>query len=427
MPDRDSLRKISQDHLLTLYEITQIINSSLEFDAVLQNVMDSVMQITRAQRGFLMVADDMGQLSIRVARSPEGENLAPSEAYSTTAVNLVLESREAMLTNNTQIDPQLSKSASVMLQGLRAILCAPMLLKEKLVGVVYVDTSLRAGTFVESDLHLLKAVSGQAAIAIENARLYHLAVEKGRLERELQMARQIQLSLLPRVMPEMPGYEVAANWWSAREVAGDFYDVFLTDSETLFAVVADVSDKGAAAALGMASTRSMIRAYAFAGHSPQQALEETNDLLVHDNDSGMFVTAYCSQFSPDGHSIHVNAGHNPPAVYRRRTGSVEFMKRGGRALGWFRNNPLRTDELQLEAGDVMVLFTDGITELENAAGEEFGEARLAEMIARHAHQTAAEILAAIDAAVDAHGMDATQTFERDDLTLCVLRYTGNSS
>ena len=130
------------------------------------------------------------------------------------------------------------------MKGLRAILCAPMLVKDRLVGVVYVDTSIRTGSFKESDLFLLSAVAGQAAVAIENARLYRVAVEKGRMERELQMAREIQELLLPRRMPQLPGYEIAARWQSAREVAGDFYDVFALSDDYVGLVIADVSDKG---------------------------------------------------------------------------------------------------------------------------------------------------------------------------------------
>ena len=169
--------------------------------------------------------------------------------YSTTIVNQVVETHQPLLTNNAQFDTRYKAGQSIIMKGLRAILCAPMLVKDRLVGVVYVDTSIRTGTFKESDLFLLSAVAGQAAIAIENARLYGVAVEKGRMERELQMARDIQQSLLPRRMPQLPGYEIAARWQSAREVAGDFYDVFALPDDTLGLVIADVSDKGAPAAL----------------------------------------------------------------------------------------------------------------------------------------------------------------------------------
>ncbi|MCK6580157.1 MAG: SpoIIE family protein phosphatase [Anaerolineae bacterium] len=420
MVRQDSLRKIDHEHLLTLYDITEMINSSLDFEQVLHNVMDAVMQVMRAQRGFLMVVDEAsGVLEVKVARSPEGENLAPYEAYSTTVVNQVLASRQPLLTNNAQVDPQFSMANSVMLNKLRAILCAPMLLMDRLIGVIYVDSSIRARVFGDSDVHLINAVAGQAAIAIENARLYLMAVEKGRLERELQMAREMQMSLLPRTMPRLPGYEIAASWQSAREMAGDFYDGFLIDSETMGVVIADVSDKGAAAALCMASTRSMIRMDAFGGSTPSAVLRRTNDLLVQDIPSGMFVTAYYSAFKIDGTAVHVNAGHNPPLVYRRRTGAIEAMPRGGRALGWFVDNPVHETRMQLEPGDVIVYYTDGIIEAEGDADHHFGEARLAETILRSIEGSAEEIIRAVGAALDEHCYgDELQ----DDRTICVVRY-----
>ena len=127
------------------------------------------------------------------------------DAYSTTIVNQVVETRQALLTNNAQYDDRYKAGQSIILRGLRAILCAPMLTKERLVGVVYVDTSMRSGMFSEADRELLMAVAGQAAIAIENARLYGVAVEKGRLERELQVAREMQEALIPGQLPDYPG------------------------------------------------------------------------------------------------------------------------------------------------------------------------------------------------------------------------------
>ena len=419
MLDQPNLNKIDQEHLLMLYEITRTMNSSLDFAEVLDIVMDSMMQITKAQRGFLMVADDNGHLRIQVARSNEGD--PAEETFSTTIVNQVVETHQPLLTNNAQFDTRYKAGQSIIMKGLRAILCAPMLVKDRLVGVVYVDTSIRTGSFKESDLFLLSAVAGQAAIAIENARLYGVAVEKGRMERELQMTRAIQQSLLPRRMPQLPGYEIAVRWQSAREVAGDFYDVFALPDDTLGLVIADVSDKGAPAALFMASARGMIRSHALAGFSPYETLARTNDMLVADSSDGTFVTAYYTLFQLDGAAIHVNAGHNPPALYRCAQNEVSFMPRGGRALGWFVNNPLKPIELTLEPGDAIVYYTDGLTDAENSAGENYGEDRLAKAICDCGRQSATQILDYLVNEVECFCGDVPAF---DDLTLCVAHYTG---
>jgi sigma-B regulation protein RsbU (phosphoserine phosphatase) len=222
-------------------------------------------------------------------------------------------------------------------------------------------------------------------------------------------------------MPELPGYEMAAFWQSAREVAGDFYDLFPLSGDSVGLVIADVSDKGAPAALFMASARSMIRSHALAGYSPLDTLLRTNEMIVDDASDGTFVTVYYSLFRVGGASVHINGGHNPPLIYHRSRDQVSFLPRGGRALGWFREIPLRPDELTLEPGDLIVYYTDGLTDAENAAGENFGEARLAHAITECSRQSAAQILAYIVHEVETFCGDVPAF---DDLTLCAVRYTG---
>lgn len=423
MTEQSALEKIGAEHLLTLYEITRTMNTSLDFDEVSAVVMDAMMQVTRAQRGFLMITEDgtVGALRVKVARDMDGENLEDADAYSTTIVNRVVETRQPMLTNNAQFDERYKPGHSIITRGLRAILCAPMVVKDRLVGAVYVDTSLRAGNFTESDLQLLSAVAGQAGTAVENARLYRVAVEKGRMERELQMAREIQESLLPDHMPHMTGYDMAARWRSAREVAGDFYDVFALGHDTFGLVVADVSDKGAPAALFMAVARSMIRTHAHGGLSPLETMARTNDLILEDSRSGMFVTVYYTLFERDGVSRHVNGGHNPPILYRHRERRASVLPRGGRALGWFPDNPLQETTVQLEPGDIIIFYTDGLTEAENTHQDYFGENRLAQAVLEAADRPAAQLLQHIIDRVDQFS-EGIPPF--DDLTLCVVRYTG---
>lgn len=418
MTDQSAPQNLSPEHLLTLYEITRTMNSTLDFAEVLNNVMDSVMQVTKAQRGFLMIADEeTKELRTQVHK---GEGLE-EEGYSTTIVNQVVTTQQPLLTNNAQFDTRFQAGQSIIMRGLRAILCAPMMVKERLVGIVYVDSSMRSRNFSASDRDLLNLVAGQAAIAIENARLYTVAVEKGRIERELQMASEIQQGLLPQQMPRSTGYEIAAIWQPAREVAGDFYDAFSLGDHQLGVVIADVSDKGAPAALFMAVARTMIRSHAHLGLTPVEVLARTNDLILEDAQSGMFVTTYHSHFFRDGRSLHVNAGHNPPLFYRHTTGGLDYMPRGGRAIGWFPDNPLQEVQLQLEVGDVIVYYTDGLTEAENPYGDYYGEARLAQIVAHRGDDTAEGILAAIMEDVSAFA-EGTPPF--DDLTIMVLRYVG---
>lgn len=424
MAEQPALNRFSAEHLLALLEIARTLNSSLDFDEVLNQAMDSVMRITHAERGVLMIADDLtGALLIRVVRGLDGAAPEADKAYSSTIVNQVIETRETLLTNNAMLDARYTPGQSIIVRGLRAILCAPMIIKDRLVGLVYVDSSMRTGMFSEADRDLLTAIASQAGIAIENARLYAVAVEKGRLERELQMAREIQEALLPRELPDLPGYEVAAVWQAAREMAGDFYDVFLLADGAFGVVVADVSDKGAPAALFMAAARSFIRGQAFGGHTPRETLALANDLMVEDAESGMFVTAYHTVFFPDGRCLNVNAGHNPPVLYRSTDYTTTTLPLGGRAMGWFKENPLTEISLTLTPGDMLVYFTDGLIEAENRSGDGFGVDRLSrcvrEMAGHSAHEVLQHIIAQVMAFCEGRAL-------LDDLTVVIVRFTGKT-
>lgn len=422
MVDHEISDNLTPEHLRTLYRVSGWINSTLDFDEALDNAMDAIMQVTKAQRGFIMIHnEDASTFEVLVARGIDGETIE-SEGYSTTVVNEVADTRTPLITNNAQFDTRLNAGQSIIMRGLRAILCSPMLVQDRLIGVVYVDTAMKSGIFRPDDLSLVEAVSGLAARAIENARLYLVAREKGRLEQELQMAREIQRNLLPDEMPPSKSYDIAPHWEAAREVAGDFYDAFDLADGSIGAVIADVSDKGAPAALFMAVARTLIRSHAHAGLSSVDTVQRTNDLLLDDADqSGMFVTLYYSRLLGDGRSIHVNGGHNPPLVYRHADGSVEYMPIGGRALGWFPDIPLEGTKLQLNPGDVIVYYTDGLTEAENPQGDDYGEARLADIVARVAENDAATIRDLILEDVDTFCAGQPPF---DDLTMLVVRYLG---
>ncbi|MEM9955693.1 MAG: GAF domain-containing SpoIIE family protein phosphatase [Chloroflexota bacterium] len=413
---------LKPEHLVALYQVSTWINSTLDFDDALDNAMTAIMEVTKAQRGFLMSIDeDTGDMQVLVAQAKEGQKVEPEE-YSTTIVGEVVKTRKPLLTNNAQFDERFSAGQSIIMRGLRAILAAPMLVQDRLIGVVYVDTSMKAGVFRPDDLSLLQAVSGLAARAIENARLYAVALEKGRLEHELSMAHDIQQNLLPPSMPASPKYDIAPYWEAAREVAGDFYDAFTLEDGSIGTVMADVSDKGAPAALFMAVARTLLRSHAHAGMTPIETMSRTNDLLLQDaENSGMFVTMYYSRFDASGYSQHVNGGHNPPILYKHSTGEVNLLPIGGRALGWFPNNPFKELTINLDPGDAIVYYTDGLTEAENPRAEPYGEERLMSVVAQIGDKTSAELMDMI--------LDDVEKFAEgnppfDDMTMLVVRYNG---
>jgi serine phosphatase RsbU (regulator of sigma subunit) len=328
-----------------------------------------------------------------------------------------------MLTGDAQMDDRLSLRKSVISLGLRSILCVPLTVKERVSGVIYVDNRLQAGLFGPKDLDLLVAIAASAAIAIENARLYEVAVEKGRLEREMQVAHEVQASLLPHQTPEIDGWEFAARWRPALEVAGDYYDFFLCPNGRQGMVMADVSGKGMPAALFMALTRSTVRASLGQAPRPEDGVKHANRVLSDDSTDAMFVTLFYGRLDPEtGEMVYVNAGHNPALVCRPREGGPpEQLRPTGMALGILPDAPLEQRSVHLQPGDFVVLYTDGVTEAIDTQRQQFGIDRLAHVLEGQAGRTAAEVLAAIEDALDVFTGAAPQS---DDIAILIAGRLG---
>lgn len=408
------------DHLATLYRISQAFSSSLDLDEVLDRVMDEVIATTRAERGFLMLREPSGALAFRVARGMDQQGIdAPEFQVSRSVVERVAANGQPTLTSDAQTDSWLGGRTSVRILGLRAILCVPLQLKGSTIGVIYVDNRLQVGVFSPQDLELLAGMAASAAIAIENARLYAIAVDRGRLERELQMAREVQANLIPRQTPTLPGWEFAAAWRPAREVSGDFYDFVPLDGGRLGLVVADVTDKGMPAALFMANTRSVVRASIISRPTAADALTAANRLVCADSGNGMFVTLCYAEIGPEsGQAIWVNAGHNPPLLYRAHGQGFSELGRHGLPLGIDGDATYGQGTVSLETGDFVVLYTDGLTEGCDSAGEEFGVARARTAVLPLAASAAGEILTGL---LEAHAAFLGATAPSDDVTVVVLR------
>jgi sigma-B regulation protein RsbU (phosphoserine phosphatase) len=265
----------------------------------------------------------------------------------------------------------------------------------------------------------LSAIASSAAIAIENARLYQVAVEKGRMERELQVARELQSSLIPRETPQLAGWDFAALWQPAREVSGDFYDFPPDRAGHLGIVIADVSDKGMPAALFMALARSTVRASVAQAPSPADAITQANYLVCSDAANGMFISLFYGQLDPEtGQMTYVNAGHNPPLLYRATDGTLTELARTGILLGVDESVTFEQRMLQLNAGDFVLLYTDGVTEAIDAQTNEFGRERLQRLLLDQHGAGAAQIIAGLAEAITGF---VGATPQSDDITVVMVK------
>jgi sigma-B regulation protein RsbU (phosphoserine phosphatase) len=408
------------DRLTLLWKISQLFSSTLDLEKVLNLVIDQVIEALNAERGIVLLFDDEGSLQVRVARGIDRQTLeSPEFDFSRSIVTRVAQEGQPLLTSDAQDESWLSNHDSVVALGLRSVLCVPLRVKGQLIGVIYVDNRLRSGLFMPADLELLTTIAGSAANAIENARLYLIAVEKGRIERELEMARALQASFIPQELPALPGWDIAACWYPAREVSGDYYDFPQAIPGQLGVVIADVSDKGLGSALFMTLTRTIVRASVEGSSSPATAIAQANRLICADATDGMFVTLCYAAVEPvSGIVTYVNAGHNPPLLFRAEESEAVALSRTGILLGIDPTASFQQDSVQLASGDLLLLYTDGITDAQNAAFDMFGEQRLREVITAHRHETAEALLRAIMAAI--HDFAGTAP-PFDDITAVLLR------
>jgi len=310
--------------------------------------------------------------------------------------------------------------------GLQAPLAWSLVAKGEIVGVMVIDGGAQALTGGTRRSNILMGIASQTAMAIANAQLAEEAVARQRLEQELQVARKIQVSFLPEQCPSLPGWQIAASWRSARQVGGDFYDFIDVRDGTnrLGIAIADVADKGVPAALFMALSRTLLRAAAIGGRAASEALARANDLILNDVRSDLFVTIfYMVLDARSGQVGFANAGHNPPLLVRAANRVTQYLDRHGMALGVVPGIELEEQLLQIDDGDALVLYTDGVTEALNDADEEFGLERLERCIISQMGGTADDIAAAINVALREHVGDEPPF---DDITLVVLKRTADS-
>jgi sigma-B regulation protein RsbU (phosphoserine phosphatase) len=411
--ERDDLRK--------LLEITKRLNQVHDLRRLLETIIDAAIELLAAERGFLILVPD-GQLKIEIARD-NGEQtiLDPTALVSTQVCRQVLEGRAAVLTTNAQQDDRFGRYKSVVGLNLRSILCVPFRIKSEIFGVVYLDAA-QVGAFSERDTELLEAFSDQAALAIENARLFKADRQRERMDQELRIASQIQKKLLPRELPNIPGLDACGSMHAAKEVGGDYYDFVPTaDGNGLFVCIGDVSGKGVPAGLVMASARSAMRTLIERTDSTREIVLSLNRLLVEDLDQEMFLSFVLMRFdAPSGRIDFTGAGHEHIVIWREATRTIETRRTGGMVLGLSRDmdKEFKEECLTLALGDAVLLYTDGVTEGINEQREQYGLERLIDAATRFGHLSARVCLQSILSEVLRWKGRASQ---RDDISLVVLK------
>ena len=413
------------DKLRMLLDITQKISRSLDLQEVLNQVMDTLDSLIPYDAAGIFVLQCVDPELV-----PEGEEPCTFKAEAVRGYDidelsdLHLKLGEGFIgsvavSGAPIISPDVRKD-SVYINArdrTRSEMVAPIISNDEVIGVFDLESD-ELNAYSSDDLEVLMLLASQVAIIIEKVMLHEQLIEKKRLQGQLEVARQVQLELLPGKDPELPGYDISAYNFPTEEVSGDYYDWVRIHDDELGIVIADVSGKGVPAAILMAFLRSSLRAATHIGYATNVSLAKVNYLLWESIERNQFVTAFHGILDASNRTLsYSNAGHNPPLLLKAN-GESRYVGDGEQPLGMFPETRYHQYQMSLEPGDVLVLYTDGVTEAENPAGEEFGRERLAQAVKQHSDLPARELIASLQMAVLEWTANAGAT---DDVTFFVIK------
>jgi sigma-B regulation protein RsbU (phosphoserine phosphatase) len=393
--------------LENLYDVGLAVAGTLDLDRLAEEILLRALSLLDARRGALYILKD-GRYRLERTFGGEAGRWYPAEGPELAV----------FLAGDGEGPPEL-------LPGVRYLLGVPILFENSPRGMLVVgdkESRRGVGPFLPGDRRTLGLFANQAAIALENARLHLRALEQERLESEMHLAAEIQRQILPKGAPQVPGYQLAGWNRPARQVGGDYYDMFPTRSGRMGLVVGDVSGKGIPAALMVSTLHSALRLLLDQSGIGPPLVEKLNKHILESSMPNKFITMFLAELDPEtGHLLYANAGHNP-GLLLRSNGQVEELGSGGVPLGLLPGSRYQAREVVLEPGDLLCLYSDGITEAESVEEEEFGTERLCDVLRAHRGELGIQaVLDAIRVSVEEFTRGQPQG---DDQTLLVVRREG---
>jgi predicted ATPase/serine phosphatase RsbU (regulator of sigma subunit) len=418
--------------LASVLKSIQAMSSDIVLDNLLDNLLNITIENAGAQRGLLILESD-GQLMVAAemsvdSRGPAVRRMMPldgSTVLSRAIVNYVARTGEPVVLDDAAGQGRFTNTPYVLQNRPKSVLCMPLTTKEKMAGVLYLENNLAAGVFTPAHLEVLKVLSTQAAISLENARLYEkLADYSHSLEKiiaALNLAQEVQQNLLPQRPPGLEKIDVAGRSLYCDETGGDYFDFIQLSGSRLGVVIGDVTGHGVSAALLMASVRGFLRARAGMADSAAEIIGGVNRLTSVDTaETGQFMTLFYLVVDHRNYNVNwVRAGHDPALLYCPKTDRFEELSGGGLALGVEEDWEFEDFNRTVKPGQILLLTTDGIFEAHNTAGEMFGKDRFKAVVRQNASLEAEGLRKAVFEAVAEFRGDEPQ---EDDITLVILRF-----
>jgi serine phosphatase RsbU (regulator of sigma subunit) len=410
--DETERRALEKEVLL---EISRALATPLDLDEVMEAIFTALRQVVRYDAAAIYLVNRSTQALELVSEIgyPDGSEDAFRLQVGQGIVGWVAKTGEPVIVPDVKQDSRYVAARAAT----RSELAAPLRIEGRTLGVFNLECDAE-DAYHEGHLELVAAFAAQAAVTIERARLARELLDRRHLEKELAIARDIQLSFLPKSAPEIAGFDVAGTMLPHAEVGGDYFDFIAVSETRLGLAIADVSGKGIPAALIMAGFRMSLLAEIRNEFAIRAVMRKVNSLLYESTDRGKFVTAFYGVLDFRNRAlIFSNAGHNPPILFRA-DGRIEYLTDGGVALGVLPDAQYEERPVAVRPGDVLVLYTDGVTEAEDSTGAQFGRRRLEECVARLVGSGAQAI---VDGVVEQVRAFAGARGSTDDLTLVVLK------
>ena len=410
----EELRRAA-DQLRVLVDVHQALADAMTIEDLLEGVLDRVFVHLRPQHGAIFLLRD-GELVRTASRSMEAT--ADEFPESQSLAGEVIGKRLAAVVYDTTTDARFLEAKSLIGAGVRSLVAAPLLTRDRALGMIVLSSGLVEREFREPDMELLVVVASAIGLRMRNIALAEEAAERQRFERDVALARRIQVNFLPPETPRISGVEIYGGNIPSRGVSGDYYQVVeRKDHGDLAVIIADVSGKGIAASLLTGYVDALCLAYLGEGHPPEEVFNRVSPQMNAKTPPESFATAFLGLIEPTGRLVFASAGHDPVALIRS-SGEIEWLMPTGMPLGLMPDATYTAADAALETGDTMVLYTDGITEAANPEEEEFGRERLGECCVEHRTLPVDDLAHAIYDSVEAFARGVPY---HDDRTLVILR------
>jgi sigma-B regulation protein RsbU (phosphoserine phosphatase) len=414
-------RALSSERESLLLRLIARINSTLDTESLLATIMQAAEDVMGAQASSLFLLDrETQELLVALPTGPVraeilGRRIPPGQGF----CGWVASHGEPLIVHGVQKDPRFFGDLAKRFHTVDLI-CVPLRNPGgEVLGVLEAINRRDGSVFTDADLPLFSALANHVAIALEKARLQREQVEKERLEQQLTWAKQIQQGFMRKEMPGYRGFAFAALNVPAIYVSGDYYDVIPIDRERCALVIADVSGKGPPAALLMATFRAVLLAQAARGLSAPDTVRLTNEIMVREIPPQSFVTLFYAVLDTATRELsYVNAGHNPPMLYDPARETIDLLGVGGTIIGFSASTPYRSEQRQIRPGQLLVMYTDGVTEACNPRQEFFGQDRLQALVLEHGREEAHSVVRQVHESVLSFTEGAAQA---DDITLLVMK------